>query len=118
MEYLAHFYTAPHQVVAGGLDVGNHQEHALGGSWCALAGASEVNRAWRSRRRELDCALIAVAEVGIEPPTESAVELLGAIDIRDWDGDYLELQVDLPDARIGGRVLGTNCGAGHGCLVA
>src|SRR3954454_10926790 len=79
MEHLAHLDTAPQQVVARSLDVGNHQEHALGGSWCALGGLSEVNRALGSRRRELDRAVISVAEVGVEPPAETPIELLRAV---------------------------------------
>src|SRR3954465_1209723 len=94
MEYLAHLGTAPQQVIARGLDVGNHQEHALGGSWCALAGFSEVNRALGSRWRELDGALLAVAEARVEPPAKTPVELLRAVDIRHRDGDHLQLQVD------------------------
>src|SRR3954447_16110267 len=118
MEYLAHLGTAPQQVVARGLDVGNHQEHALGGSWCALAGLSEVNRALGSRRRELDCAVIAIAEVGVEPPAEAPIELLRAVDIRYRDGDHLELQVNLPDPRLGGCVLTSDCACAHTGLLA
>src|SRR3954462_14712968 len=113
MEYLAHLDTAPQQVVARRLDVGHHQEHALGGSWCALAGLSEVNRALGSRRRELNCAVTAVAEVGVEPPAETPIELLRAVDIRDRDGDHLELQVDLPYARVGGGVPTIYRGGAH-----
>src|SRR3954468_24900920 len=76
MKYLAHLDTAPKKVVARCLDVGNHQEHALGRSWCALAGLSEVNRALGSGRRELDGAVTAVTEVGIEAPAKSLIELL------------------------------------------
>src|SRR4051812_21292445 len=54
MECLAHLYAALQQVRPRSLDVGNHQEHALGGSWRTLAGLSEVDRAWGSRRGELD----------------------------------------------------------------
>jgi hypothetical protein len=44
---------------------------------------AEVNRAWGARRRELDRALTAVLEVGVEPPAETSIELLRAVDIRD-----------------------------------
>src|SRR5687768_195074 len=83
MEYLAHLDAAPHQLVARSLDVGDDQEQALGGS--RLGVLSEVNRALGARRRELDRAVVAVAEVGVEPPPETSIELLRAVDIRDRD---------------------------------
>src|SRR5215207_8472618 len=91
MEYLTDLDTALQQVVARSLDVGNNQEHPLGGSRCALAGLAKVNRALGSRRRELDCALIAVAEVGVEPPPETFIELFRAVNVRHRDGNHFEL---------------------------
>ena len=43
-------------------------------------------------------------EVGVEPPAQAAVEVLGALDVRDRDDDDLELQIDLP------RICGLDCG--------
>src|SRR4051812_35292245 len=117
MEYLAHLDTAPEEVVTRSLDVGDHQEHALRRSWCALAGLSEVNRSLGSRRGELDRAVIAVAEVGVETPAKTLIELLCAVHVRDREGDHLELPVDLPDAGVGGRVFATDCSGGHGFLL-
>src|SRR5262245_15031689 len=76
-----------------------------------------MNRAQRARRRELDCAFTSAAEVGIEPPAETLIELLRAVDIRHGDGDHLKLQVDLPDPRVRGRFLHMGCGGAHGCLL-
>ena len=65
-----------------------------------------MNRARGARRRELDDVVVVRGEVGVEPPPETPVELLGALDIRDRDDDDLELHVDLPDAPVVLRVLG------------
>src|SRR3954468_21244935 len=108
MKYLAHLDTAPKKVVARCLDVGDHQEHALGRSWCALAGLSEVNRARGSRRGERDRAVIAVTEVGVETPAKILIEPLCPVDVRDREGDHLQLQVNLAtlsDRYIGDRFL-------------
>jgi hypothetical protein len=46
-------------------------------------------------RRELDAPKrVTDDEVGVEPPTQLAVEALGAIDVRYRDDDDLELHVD------------------------
>jgi hypothetical protein len=56
---------------------------------------AEDDRARRAWGRELyDPKLLADDEVGIEPPTQIAVEPLGPINVRDRDDDHLELHVD------------------------
>src|SRR3954468_15426058 len=108
MEHLAHLDTAPEEVVTCSLDVRHHQEHALRRSWCALAGLSKVNRSLGSRRGELDRAVIAVTEVGVETPAKILIEPLCAVDVRDGEGDHLQLQVNLAtlsDRYIGDRFL-------------
>jgi hypothetical protein len=47
--------------------------------------------------------MIADDEVGIEPPAQFAIELLGPVRVRDGDGDNLKLQVDRP------RIRGLDC---------
>src|SRR5271156_6901103 len=71
------------QRFAGGLDVGDDQVQALSGAgrrWSDVL--AEDDRASRAGRGELDYAeVFAVVEVGVEPPAELGVELLGAADI-------------------------------------
>ena len=43
-------------------------------------------------------------EVGVEPPTHPLVELLGTIDVRNWDNDYLQLHVEAHEARAADHV--------------
>ena len=65
----------------------------------------KMDRAPGAGRRELDhVPIVTGGEVGVEPPTEVAVEALGAIDVRDRDDDDLELHVDRPRSR------GLSCG--------
>ena len=53
-----------------------------------------------TRRRELDHAeVVAGGVVGVEPPTQVAVEALGAVDVRNGNDDDLELHVELPRSR-------------------
>ncbi len=66
-------------------------------------------------RRELDDAeVFTVVVVGVEPPPELRVELLGAVDIRDGDDDDLELHVDWRDAGVDT----TDCIRAHSCLLS
>ena len=58
---------------------------------------------------------VVVPEVRVQPPPETFVERLGAVDVRDGDDDGLELHVDLPDAGVGGRV-GAGFRGAHDCL--
>ena len=64
----------------------------------AEPGAAGVT--FRAGRSELDDAeVVAGGEVSVEPPAKIAVELLGAIDVRNRDHGDLELHVERP--RIG-----------------
>src|SRR6202011_1881455 len=93
VEHFADLDAAIEQFFAGGLDVGDDQVQALGGAGCRRGDVlAEDDRAPRARRRELDHAEVFTAVVvGVEPPPEPPVELLGAVDIRYRDDDYLEL---------------------------
>jgi hypothetical protein len=62
-------------------------------SVCMFGGS--LDRARRASRRELHHPKrVTPDEVGVEPPTQVAVEALGAIDVRNRDDDDLELHVD------------------------
>jgi len=71
-----------------------------------------------ARRRELNHTTASRTEVAVEPPPEAAIELLGAVDIRDRDDDDLEFHVAFADGRIVGRVAAMDFGGSHGCLLA
>jgi hypothetical protein len=114
MEDPAHLDAGPDELRSRSLDVGDDQEQALGRPRLALR--AEVDRALGARWGELDGAVVAVPEVGVEPPAEGSVERLCAVEIRDGQGDHLELEVDLSDARTGARVFAGDCGGTHGCL--
>src|SRR4029453_10206602 len=84
------------QRAAGGLDVRDDQVQALRG---AGRGGGDVlaenHRGVGAGRGELDDAVIVGAgEIGVEPPAELCIKLLGAFDVGDWDDGDLELQVD------------------------
>jgi hypothetical protein len=54
----------------------------------------------RSRRRELNHAeTIIEGEIGVEPPAQAVVELLGAINIRNRNDNDLELHIEGPHVR-------------------
>jgi hypothetical protein len=114
VEHLAHLDAAPRQLVARGLDVGDDQEHLRGAGHGGREVRAKVNRARGARRRELDHVFLVRDEVGVEPPAEGRVELLRSVDIRDGNGDDLELHVDLPDTRVAGSVAPAYCGRAHG----
>jgi hypothetical protein len=100
MEHLADRDAAIEQFLAGGVDVGNDQVQALGGAGRRGGDVlAEDHRGRRPGRRELDDAEVASGEVGVKPPAEIAVELLGAIDVGNRDHGDLELHVEWP--RIG-----------------
>ena len=96
VEDLPDLDTAGEELLSRSLDVGHDQVQALGRPGrrrCELG--AELDRAPGARRRELDDPEAVVeGEVGVEPPTEAAVELLRAIDVRHRNHDDLELQVD------------------------
>jgi len=54
-----------------------------------------VNRALGARRCELDRAVVAIAEVGVEPPAEILVERFRAVDVGNAEHHDFELHVDL-----------------------
>src|SRR6185312_5851214 len=90
VEDLAHLDAGGDQLVPGGLDVGNDQVQVLGRSGRGRrAVRAELDRARGAGRRELDNAGRRV----VQPPPKSLVELLRAVEVRDGDGDYLELHV-------------------------
>ena len=45
--------------------------------------------------------LVAIREVGVQPPPQPLVEALGAIDVGHGNDDDLELQIDLAGDRAG-----------------
>ena len=87
---------AADQLAAGGLDVGDDQVQALRGAGRGRGDVlAEDHRGVGAGRGELDHAVIVGAgEIGVEPPAEFCIKLLGAFDVGDRDDDDLELQVD------------------------
>ena len=102
VEHLTDLDTVRKQHVAGGLEVLDDQVQALGRTGRGRRDVrAELDRAAGARRRELDDPeVVARRDVGVEPPVETAVEGLGAIDVGDRDDDHLESQVG--DLRAGG----------------
>ena len=116
VEHLTHIDTATDELGARRLDVGYHEEQSLCRAWRGRRHPlAEVDRGRRARRRELYAPkMVTDDEVGIEPPAQAAVELLGAIDVRDGNGGDLELHVDRPRSR-GDRSFAAHWGHdGHG----
>jgi hypothetical protein len=113
VERLADRDAATEQFLASGLDVGNDQVQALGGAGRRRRNVlAEDDRGCRAGRRELDDAVVvAGGEVGVEPPAQIAVELLGAVDVRNRDHGDLDLHVERPrirDVDGGGTDLGVH----------
>ena len=104
---------AAEQRVAGGLDVGDDEIQALRGAGRGRGDVlAEDDRGVGAGRGELDHAVIVgTGKIGVEPPAEFCIKLLGAFDIGDRDDDDFELQVD--GRRFRGLV-GRGCG--HGVL--
>src|ERR1700722_4653293 len=97
VEWLADPDAILEQLVASGLDVGDHQVNTGRGCGDVLA---EGDRASGAGRRELDPSIIVPGGVvEVKPPTQVAIESLGAIDVRDRDDDDLKLHVDRARAR-------------------
>jgi hypothetical protein len=96
------------QILARGLDVIHDQIKTLGRAGSRSGDIlAEDDRAAGARRRELNhTKVFAVAVVGVESPPEPRVELLRAIDIRDWDNDDFEFHVDFRHARLACGVVG------------
>ena len=101
MEDLAHVDTATDELGARCLDVGHDEIQSVCRAGRGGRDArAEEDRAgepggvnWMTRKRVTD------DEVGVESPTQAAVEALGAIDVRNRDDDDLELHVDRPCLR-------------------
>jgi hypothetical protein len=95
VEHLADLGTAGDELGARSLDVGDDQVQVLGRTGRGRGDArAELDRALGARRCELDDAeVVTSSAVGVEPPAETPVELLCAVDIRDRDDDHLELHV-------------------------
>src|SRR3984885_3091843 len=104
VEHLTDFDTAIDQLAAGSRYVGDDQVQTLGRTGCRRGDVpSEDDRASRASRRELNHAEVAtVVVVGVEPPAEVPVEVLGAINIGDGDDQYLELMSYFRDSRVAG----------------
>jgi len=101
---------------ARGRNVGDNQVQALRRAGHGRRHVrAELDRATRAGRRELnDPKAVIEAKISVEPPTELPVKLLRALNIRDWDDDDLELQLDSRDACIDA----TDCVRVHSCLLS
>src|SRR6185437_6621444 len=110
MKNLADLHAALKQIFARSLDVTDDQikpqRRARSRVRHILA---EDDRAPRTRWRELNHAkVLAVLEVGVQPPTKLRIELLRAIRIRDRNHNDLELHVDPRRTRPTGNVVRLN----------
>jgi len=96
VEWLADLDATTEQCVASGLDVGDDQVQALGGAGRRRGDVlAEDDGASGAGRRELDNPKVIPGRVvDVEPPTQVAIETLGAIHVRDRDDDDLKLHVD------------------------
>src|SRR5580698_4881649 len=86
-------------------DVRDDQVESLGRARSSRGNVlAEDHRAPGARRRELNDPEVVggIGVGGVEPPTQSAVELLGAVDVGNRYDDDLELQVDTRGARVTG----------------
>jgi hypothetical protein len=89
VEHVADLDTARNEFIVRSHNVGNDQVEALRRARNSRRHfRAELDGAPRAGRRELDDPKTVIeAEVGIEPPPELLVELLGPINIRDRDND-------------------------------
>ena len=106
MKHFADVDTPGDELVTRRHDIRDHQIRTLRRAGCDRRDfCAELDRAPGPGWRELDDSKSVIkAEVGVEPPAESCVELLRAVDIRDRNDDDLEFQVDILDVRCGGSV--------------
>src|SRR5271165_2230024 len=79
----AHFDAAIDEFGARCLDVGHDKiESVSRARYGRRDSRAEVDRALRTRRRELyDPKVVTPDKVGVEPPTQATVKALGAIDV-------------------------------------
>src|SRR6476659_2566244 len=76
--HLADLDAAADEVVPGGIDVGDHEDHPLSGAGLSRRAAlAELDRAPRVGRRELHRPeVVADDQVDVQPPSEALVEAL------------------------------------------
>src|SRR4051812_12805966 len=102
VKYFADFNAASEQVFPGGLNIRDGQVQALSRARrCRGDVLAEDYRASGAGRRELDSTpVVTSGEIGVEPPTQSGVELFRAVHIRNRDDDHLKLHVDSRGVRV------------------
>jgi hypothetical protein len=95
VELFADIDAATGQLGVRRLDVGHDKIKSLCRARDSRRGSlAEDDRARRAGRRKLyDPELVTPDEVGVEPPTQAAVESLDAISVRNRDDDNFELHV-------------------------
>src|SRR4051812_41529760 len=94
--HLADVDTAADEIVPGGIDVADNEDHRLSGARLSRRAAlAKLDRARRVGWRELDRPdVVANDQIDVEPPPEALVEALRAIDIGDGQRHHLERHVD------------------------
>src|SRR4026209_2212373 len=101
MEHFTHIDSARDELAPCGVDVRDHEKHSLSGARHRCRG--QVDRARRSGRCELYCSKgFPDHEIGVEPPPQSKVEGLGAVNVGYRDRDGLEFQIDARGVRNAG----------------
>ena len=82
MPHLARVDATADEFVMGGLDVGDDQPPRTRARRSSSYSLAERDRAPGPRGRELDYAKVFCrGDVGVEPPTQAFVELLGSLDV-------------------------------------
>src|SRR4051794_14671003 len=101
--HLADLDAAADEVVAGCVDVADHENQPGSGPRLRRCPSlAELDRAARVGRRELHRPeVVADHQVDVEPPSQARIEALCAIDVRDRQGHDLEVHGD--GAYFGGR---------------
>src|SRR6185436_12573828 len=84
VEDLAGVDTVADELVVRRLDVGDDEETLRRAGGSRREPLAELDRAPGARGRELDHPEVVIPEVRVQPPPEALVELLRAVDIRDW----------------------------------
>jgi hypothetical protein len=89
MEYFAHVDTASDKLSTRCFDIVHYEVEARRRS------RTELNRAWRARRRELYGARpVGPDKIGVQPPAQILVKTLAAVDIRNWNDRNFELHIE------------------------
>jgi hypothetical protein len=116
MPHITHVDATANEFAMGGFDVGDNEapfgraRHGVGES------RAERDRGVGAGGRELDdTEPVEGGVVGVEPPTQAFVELLGPVDVGHRDYLDFEVKVELPDALVCARVV--NFGGAHVCLL-